>query len=457
MKSPILMGLATALAAASCTPTSHPMTDSELRHALEQRFVGDRTGACVAAAVIDRGLVSHARVCSDPRESRLDGTVALEIGSVSKTMTAALLASLAEEGKLGLDDPLSQHLPATARVPSFQGQPILLKHLVTHTSGLPSIPDGLALSNPQDPYAALTGDQLLEALSAVELTRAPGTAWEYSNFGVMLESWVVARATGTDLESALRARLFEPLGMHSSHVAQPPPGVRAAAGHVQSGEVTSPWHFPVDLAGVGGVRSTLDDMILYAQAHLGRADPATAAALRATHDAVDLGSPRRAGDPEMGMAWIRASLNGKTALLHEGETGGFSSIVAIVPEDDRAVIALSDTAIGNAGAMAEVAAYFLGTIAQMPGPREVTTPSAPLLQEMAGRYRVEGLEVELEARGDALVVHLPDGTELALGYDSRGDFYPLSEDALLTPTVGPSGERAFYWISDGPPALAARL
>src|SRR5580698_3727980 len=71
------------------------MSDGELKAALSQRFNGDRTGACVAGGVIDNGSISTAYVCADPKSARLhDEHTAFEIGSVTKTMTAALLAEL---------------------------------------------------------------------------------------------------------------------------------------------------------------------------------------------------------------------------------------------------------------------------------------------------------------------------------------------------------------------------
>ena len=120
---------------------AHAMSDDELRRIAEQRLLGDRTGACVAVAVIEK-TVARAYVCADPKQlPRITADAAFEIGSISKTMTAALLADLIEQGKASLDDPLDDYLPAGSKAPTFEGQRILLKHIVTHTSGLPVVPD----------------------------------------------------------------------------------------------------------------------------------------------------------------------------------------------------------------------------------------------------------------------------------------------------------------------------
>src|SRR5262249_30477127 len=146
----------------------------------------------------------------------IDFTTAFEIGSISKTMTGFLLADLLAREALSLDDPLAMHLPPGTPVPTYQDAPILLRHLVTHTAGLPSLPPRMAVSDPANPYAALTEADLLASLADVNLTVAPGTHWAYSNFGYMLLSYVVTRTNAEGLEALLKTRLFAPLGMAQS-------------------------------------------------------------------------------------------------------------------------------------------------------------------------------------------------------------------------------------------------
>src|SRR4051794_37944744 len=99
------------------------MSDSDLRAALEQRFNGDRTGACVAAAMIENGTTATAYICADPKSKRAyDEHTAFEIGSVTKTMTAALLAEFIARGEAALSDPIAKLLPPGTSVPSFNGR-----------------------------------------------------------------------------------------------------------------------------------------------------------------------------------------------------------------------------------------------------------------------------------------------------------------------------------------------
>src|SRR5262249_39610417 len=151
--------------------------DHALHEAIAARIEGDRTGVCVAVAVIEKETRT-AFVCADPEHARaIDEHTTFEIGSVTKTMTSALLAELVLKGAVKLDDPLASLLPKGTRVPEFDGQSITIKHVITHTSGLPALPGRMHATDPNNPYAALTPTQLLESLGDVKLSAAPGTNW----------------------------------------------------------------------------------------------------------------------------------------------------------------------------------------------------------------------------------------------------------------------------------------
>jgi CubicO group peptidase (beta-lactamase class C family) len=447
------------LAATACTSNPSSMTDAQLQQVLERHLLGDRTGACVAAAVIDQE-VHRTVVCANPAERRaLDGPRAFEIGSVSKTMTASLLADLIDQGKLQLSDPVARYLPPGTAVPTFAGAPILLEHLVTHTSGLPRMPSRFPASDPSNPYRDFTNAALFASLGDVTLTGAPGSRVVYSNFGAMLLSYVVSHVAGKDFEALAHDRLFAPLAMRRAFVNQVPAGTEVLEGHQSNGDVTSPWDFSADLAGVGGVRATLDDMILYAEAQLGRGDAHTVAVLAKTHEVVDLGVPRNPQDPDMAMGWIRVPLGDRTTLVHDGGTGGFSSFVAIDPERDRAIVVLADTALSNLGGVDDLGFHLLDDRLPLSSPRTVATPSSELVQALVGRYRIDdlGLEIELSSSAGVLRASLSDGSTHELGFDSHGDFYPRDLDALLTPTRATDGSQTFVLTTERTSLLATRL
>ncbi|HRQ65832.1 MAG TPA: serine hydrolase domain-containing protein [Xanthomonadaceae bacterium] len=431
--------------------TMASLDDARLAEIVAQRLHGDRTGACFAVAVVE-AEVARAHVCADGADApRIGPLHTFEIGSIAKTMTAALLADQMLRGEASLDDPLARHLPPGTVVPEFEGHPIRLRHMVTHTSGLPALPARMRFASMADPYADLREDDLLASLADVVLDAPPGTHFAYSNFAGMVLSLALARHAGVDFEDLIRQRLFEPLGMDGAHVARRPESVTPAQGHLPNGMPTAAWNIPGNLAGVGGVRASLDDMIRYAQGHLGRTDaPITPALDLSRQPLADSRMP-------MAMHWMLAPLDGRAVHLHEGGTGGFSSFLAIDREQDRAVIILSDTALTSLGGLGDLGRHLLDARLPLGAPRRLAVPSDELLDHLVGRYELAGgLGVTLTRESDALVIQATGQPAFKMGYDSAGDFFPLVFDALLKPRRGVDGW-TFDWMQGGAVIPATRL
>ncbi|MFP7722686.1 serine hydrolase [Lysobacter sp. A3-1-A15] len=429
------------------------MTDSELAARVAQRLHGDRTGACFAVAVVGTD-VARSFTCADPDAApRIDGSSAFEIGSVSKTLTATLLADLVERGEADLDDPLAEYLPAGSEVPMFEGQPILLRHLVTHTSGLPALPPGGLVNDASDPYAALTPQALLAVLPQVSLDRAPGTRFEYSNFASMLLSYAVARRAGKGFDALLSERILQPLSMDGVYLSAPPDGVRPAVGHTPDAQPTGAWNFHPDLAGVGGVRATLQDMVHYVQAHLGQRPSSLDAALARSRQPVDTASAQ-----PMAMNWMLAPLEGHTVHVHEGGTGGFSSFVAFDASRKRGVVVLSDTALTSTGGLGSLGLHLLDERVPLGAPRKASQAPGELLDALAGTWQLQGgPRLEIRRKGDALEMQAAGQPAFELGHDDAGDFYPLAFDALLRPQRGADGAYRFSWHQGGGVMQARRV
>jgi len=215
-----------------------------------------------------------------------------------------------------------------------------------------------------------------------------------------------------------------------------------------------PWDFPVDMAGVGGVRATLPDMVRYVEGELGTRESAITPALARTQQQV-----ARVGGYTMGMNWvIRATANGHTIVGHEGGTGGYSSVVAFDREAKRAVILLSDTALSSVGGLGTLGGHLLDPSVPVGAPRIVATADAKLIDALVGRYRLQGgLGVDLRHKGDVLTAQADGQPEFEMGYDSQGDFYPLQFDALLRPKRKADGTYTFALFQGGGAAEAERI
>ena len=194
--------------------------------ALDGAFAGD--GIVVAVAAVGSASSGQAFAVTEglPEDARF------EIGSITKTMTAALLASLAGDGVLALDDGIGRWLDAGPN-----GN-ITLEQLATHTSGLPR----LAPNQPADeanPYRDFTAERAGEGLRTA--TRTPDAGHLYSNFGYQLLGLVLERASGQRYQDLLAERLLGPLGMTRSGAGGAGGGTRLT-GHA-GGKPAGRWDF----------------------------------------------------------------------------------------------------------------------------------------------------------------------------------------------------------------------
>jgi D-alanyl-D-alanine-carboxypeptidase/D-alanyl-D-alanine-endopeptidase len=420
-------------------------SEDDLRAALHQRFKGDRSGACIAAAVIEDGTTAQAYFCANAKSGRsIDDRTAFEIGSITKTMTAALLAEIIGRGEIAIDAPLTKLLPPGTEVPSFNGTHITVGNIVTHTSGLPSFP--WRPTDLSSPYARLTEADLLDTLAETQLKCAPGSQREESNFALMVLSYALAKRSGRDFETLLRERLFSPLGMDDAFIVTRPSAVRVAEGHFSNGRPTGPWDVRVDLAGAGGVRATLRDMVRYLEGQLGMRDSSITPFLAQTQEQI-----ASVGSQATSMAWeILSTENRRTFAMRPGGTGGFSSFFAFDRAAKHGVVLLSDTALTDVGGLRRVAMHLLDPSLPAGAPRKMATAEVELIDALVGRYRLPfGLGLELRRKGNRLTIQADDEPEFEMEYDSAGEFYPFELDAVLQPRRKVDGTYTFTWYQLG--------
>ncbi|MFF4456965.1 serine hydrolase domain-containing protein [Streptomyces goshikiensis] len=312
------------------------------------RLAEQQVGA-VVAAVADDVVEIRGAGSTGAHHRRVPGPDTLfEIGSVTKVFTALALARLASAGTVGLDEPLGDLLPAGTAVPSRDGQPISLRHLATHTSGLPRLPRGMllqALLHPSkpDPYAGCTADALLSGLARTRLGATPGKRFRYSNLGAGLLGLALARRAGTEYETLITREICSPLDMTDTVVTVDGTlSERSAQGHTRRGRPAAPWHL-ADLAGAGGLHSTATDLVAFVRAQLDGGPAGLAEAIRLSRSVEHRTSPFA----RVHLGWMAHRLHPRQGahlqIWHNGGTGGFSSFVGFDPEKRLAVIALGNT------------------------------------------------------------------------------------------------------------------
>ncbi len=240
-----------------------------------------------------------------------------EIGSITKTMTGVVLASLVDDGIVRSDDEIGRWLNAG------QNADITLEQLATHTSGLPRVSPSHVHGTP-DPYDFLTAE-----VAEAELRQTPvksrGVEHDYSNFGFQVLGLVLERAEGLAFGELLQRRIFDPLGMTCSGIPGQGGGTRIQ-GHVGGGAVGSWSHH---LWGAGGVEASADDMARYLSACLKPPESSVGWAIRVAQQ------PRFDIDPlrSVGFGW---ALGPPGYLGHDGGTSGFRSMLGIKQTARRA-------------------------------------------------------------------------------------------------------------------------
>jgi serine-type D-Ala-D-Ala carboxypeptidase/endopeptidase len=270
-----------------------------------------------------------------------------EIGSITKLFTATLLADMAREGLVGIDDPVQRHLPTGVLMPS-RSRDITLADLSSHRSGLPAVPRELLLraftTDRGDPYARWEAAKLEAEIPRTKPKREAGRKFAYSNWGVGVLGHVLALRAGTDYEALVQARICAPLGLADTGLAAG--GSRLATGHKRWGRPAQHWQL-AGLAGAGGLRSTAVDLLAFLRLHAEPPRTPLGEAARETH------RPRiRLGRGHVGLGWMVFPPRRRMPFelfLHEGGTGGFRSFAGVVPEERLGVVVLANQARGVGG------------------------------------------------------------------------------------------------------------
>lgn len=274
------------------------------------------------------------------------GSTVYEIGSITKTFTATLLADSVIKGQLNLDQPLSTLLP-DFKIPSKDGKVITLANLAEQNSGLPRLPTNMDVADITDPFVDYDSTKLQQFLATYTLPRLPGASYEYSNLAVGLLGYALAHHAGASYPALLKTAIFGPLGMKSTDVAvgKGDPS-NMAPGHDLAGKEVPTWHFNV-LAAAGGIRSTGDDMLRYLKANMGLT---SSPLLRAMQFAQIPRTPIDLAGDKIGLIWMIEhsvdSHDGADVIWHGGATHGFQSFIGFTADHRHGVVVLTNADVG---------------------------------------------------------------------------------------------------------------
>jgi len=261
------------------------------------------------------------------------------IASMSKQFTAMMILQLVEEGRIALDDRLTDHIPEFRE---DTGSQVTIHHLLTHTSGLPDYSDAPGFWNELMRHP-MTPEFVIDSLSSGDLHGPPGTKYRYNNGGFYLLSLIVERITGRSFAEALQERIFGPLGMNDSGLDVPGTILaNRAAGYEQyvDGFENAPFRQIDNLLGTGALYSTVEDLFLW--------DRALYTEKLLDREYRELMFTPNLNDYAYGLRVRKIPLgeSGDSTLYvgHSGSVAGFNSRIVRLPEDDHCIILLCNIA-----------------------------------------------------------------------------------------------------------------
>ncbi len=291
----------------------------------------------------------------------IDARTGFRLASVTKQLTAAAIVLLVRDGKLRYDEPLTEALPG---FPAY-GRGVTIRHLLSHTSGLP---DYEQLMDEAEKAGApawshdrqIRDDEVLGLLEKATAGRfAPGSRWAYSNSGYVVLGLIAARAGERPFGDVLRERIFAPLGMTRTLAFERGRNEvpDRAYGHTReaSGFRETDQSSTSATLGDGGVYSCLEDLAKWDEALRTKSllSDAELRQIRTPVALVDGQQPHWPAEPgednlfpgrpvAYGFGWFLDPWQGRPRMWHHGETRGFRSVVERFTRDGVSVVILAN-------------------------------------------------------------------------------------------------------------------
>jgi CubicO group peptidase (beta-lactamase class C family) len=344
---------ATAVAQTPAPPQGHALTADDLDAFFDGYMPlalarGDIAGSVVVVVKDGQVLFEKGYGVSDVKtQAPVDPkTTMFRPGSVSKLFTWTAVMQLAEAHKVDLDTDVNTYLDF--KIPPYEGKPITLRNLMTHTPGFEETDKNLFMTDPK---------KLMSLEAALKLwtpTRvfAPGEVPAYSNYGAALAGYIVERVSGEKFEDYIANHIFTPLGMKHSTFEQPLPkdfkpfmskGYDKASGKAQPYEM-------IPMSPAGALAASGDDMTRFMIAHLNNGEYNGARILQ-PDTAIKMHSvayEHTLGIPPMAYGFYHEDTNGHVIVGHGGDTLWFHSDLHLIL-DQHVGLFLSQNSQGKPG------------------------------------------------------------------------------------------------------------
>ncbi|HKV08654.1 MAG TPA: serine hydrolase domain-containing protein [Thermoanaerobaculia bacterium] len=353
-------------ACAGSTPPAPPQSESwitseEISGILTAAMAGKQVPGMAAAVAHAEGPVLAGavgvRILGKP-EAITPGD-RFHIGSVTKPMTATVIATLVEEGKLRWDTTVAEALPECGPTMRPEYREVTIAHLLSHEGGLPAFGEEEEFVSVPKTEGSPTAKRLAFSCHALAQPPAakPKEEFLYSNAGFAVAGTIAEKVTGTSWEELLKARVFAPLGLSTAGFGWPAQGGAPQPwGHWEEKGPFAPHDpdgeykiFPI-IAPAGDVHLSMPDLARFLRAHL--------RALHGDDRLLDPGTARLMQTRRIrgGLGWgVQKVLDLDPVSVYQGSGGTFITVVAIAQEADVVVAVSANAATEAADAAAREA------------------------------------------------------------------------------------------------------
>ena len=328
-----------------------------------------------------------------------------QVGSISKTFTGTLLMRQVEMGKLDLDTPVRTYLPHLQLSDPEVTAKVTTRHLLTHTGGW--VGDYFNdFGNGDDAL-----DKMVKDIAKLPQVQPLGTIWSYNNTGFNIAARVIEVVTGKPYEKALQEMLLDPLALNMTYLY--PSDIlfthRFVVGHyieAKKVKVARPWAVGRATNGVGGVVSTVKDLLRYARFHMGDGKSNGKRVIkRKSLEAMRKKQIHAGGRGDMAITWFIRYADDLTVYAHGGATHGQQAFFFYIPEKDFALAVLTNSDEGGiitAQTFGWALDLYFGIKLKSPKPIEAPVVE---LKELIGRYKIGTECFDIKVKGKNLMLH----------------------------------------------------
>jgi CubicO group peptidase (beta-lactamase class C family) len=360
------------------------------------------------------------------------------IGSITKQFTSAAVMQLVEQGKVSLDDDITKYFPGF----STHGQRILVRHLMNHTSGIPSYTDIPSFGRVVT--LDLPHDSLLAMVQRDSLMFSPGSGFYYNNTGYYMLGMLIEKVTGRPYGEYLDQQLFQPLGMRATRYCATGPIIkhRAQGYGAEHGSLVNATYIDMNLPfAAGSLCSTVGDMVKWESALFGGKVVSKGSLAQMTTPA-RLTSSR---PMSYGFGLAPDTVRGHRVVGHGGGINGFISHEEYYPDDSLTVVVLANTAPAPSQGIARNAARLvlgLPLVTRPMVPAEIALDSAKRARYV-GKY---ALQMPDASRVPASVVE-ENGHLVLDARGQRGELMAVGPDVFVL--RGQPGARILFTMANG--------